>query len=88
VTLFARILSYLPLAFGVIQHVEQTVQGSTSKQAKALDLVTTGLQALNVVDPTVLAHPQVQTALRTLNDAAVGVANIIASVQASTSPPR
>lgn len=84
--LFSKILSFLPLACGVIQHVEQTIHGSASKKQKALDLTVAGLATLNAIDPAILAHAHAQEALAEMNDAIVKAANVIAKLQAAATP--
>lgn len=70
--LFNRILSFLPLIMGAVQHVQATVTASgADKKTKALDMVLTGLTTMNAIDPTVLAHPAFQDALGKVNDAVV-----------------
>ena len=72
----------------LIAHLKATSSDpGLTKQAKVLDIVTSSVGELDSLAPSVMAHPQVQAALKTANDAIYYAGQVIAAVGAQNALP-
>ena len=80
---FNQAMQLIPLVLTAVQTVERMVSGirGPEKQEMAVDVLT-GLVPLagQPVQPSVMADPEVQTAIRNLIDAQVALANVVQRV--------
>lgn len=80
--IFGKLLQWLPALFQAAQTIQNTINApGQDKKTKAIEMVTTGLQTVNQIDPSVLAHPAFQDALGKVNDAIVYAAQVGHAVQ-------